>query len=100
MGPEDPALEGEEAAAEINATEAAEGITKLYVKMKIKQSIEKKFQMNKARRQAPTFGTLTTLGGVVASCVLLAVAAGGYAFGVHRQRKAMTNNNEEELLEM
>merc|ERR1711959_785269 len=79
--------EAEAKAAEENATKAAEGAptTRLYLKLKVKNSILEKFKMNRAQRKAPIFGSLTTVGGVVASCVLLAVAAGGYALGVRKQ---------------
>eukprot|EP00747_Dinoflagellata_sp_TGD_P194055 gnl/TRDRNA2_/TRDRNA2_61030_c0_seq1.p1 gnl/TRDRNA2_/TRDRNA2_61030_c0~~gnl/TRDRNA2_/TRDRNA2_61030_c0_seq1.p1 ORF type:complete len:160 (-),score=51.38 gnl/TRDRNA2_/TRDRNA2_61030_c0_seq1:192-671(-) len=89
------AAKGEQLAVEMNKTEG------LYdMSSKIRKSMKAKFNAKRARGQAPTFGTLTALAGVVGSCVLLAVAAGGYAFGVHRQRTAITNYDEKELLEM
>merc|ERR1712139_343162 len=88
-------------AAEENATKVAEGLptTRLSMKLKVKKSILEKFRMKRAQSQAPTFGSLTTLGGVVASCVLLAVAVGGYALGVRKQHAGITNSDEKELLD-
>merc|ERR1711865_251306 len=82
-------------AAPTEAPTEAPAVTKLYSKALAKAKAWR------PRRQAEraTFGSLTTLGGVVAGCVLLAVAVGGFALGVRRQRVLTVNSDETELLD-
>ena len=77
--------------------DAAEDATKLYAKLDIKKSIQMKFSMKQKSRQAAIFGSLTMLGGAIAGCTLLAVAAAGYALG--KRKPSADNSDELELIQ-
>merc|ERR1712181_98766 len=77
--------------------DAAEDATKLYAKLDIKKSIQMKFSVKQKRRQAAIFGSLTMLGGAIAGCTLLAVAAAGYALS--KRKPSADNSDEQELIQ-
>merc|ERR1712146_548202 len=76
--------------------DAAEDATKLYAKLDIKKSIQMKFSMKQKSRPAAIFGSLTMLGGAIAGCILLAVAAAGYALS--KRKPSEDNSDEQELI--
>merc|ERR1712196_210166 len=95
---------GKALASTMNTTDDIQGAnaTQAWVVLKTQLSFEKKFREKRALRQVPIFGNLTMLGGIVCSCILLAVALGGYAMGARSidvSRKQRHVSDQTELLE-